>query len=128
MDYILNNRFAKFIFVGVLNTIVGYGTYAILIFFGFNYFISHTISTIVGVINSFVLNRKITFNDKKVNKKTPIKFVSVYMLSYFIGLFNLNIIIKRFGIDPYFAGFINLFITTLISWFGHRYFSFNNNN
>lgn len=127
MNYILNNRFVKFIFVGILNTIVGYGTYALLIFFGFNYIISSTVSTIVGVINSFILNKKITFSDKGINKKTPFKFISVYLFSYFIGLFNLSIFIKKLGFNPYLAGFINLFITTLISWFGHRYFSFNDN-
>ena len=127
MNYILNNRFVKFIFVGILNTIVGYGTYALLIFFGFNYIISSTVSTIVGVINSFILNKKITFSDKGINKKTPFKFISVYLLSYFIGLFNLSIFIKKLGFNPYLAGFINLFITTLISWFGHRYFSFSDN-
>ena len=127
MSRLFNSRFLKFIFVGVLNTLVGYGTYAILIFFGFDYIISSTISTIVGVINSFVLNRKITFSDKKINKKTPLKFISVYLVSYFIGLFNLSILIKKLGFDPYFAGLINLFITTLISWFGHKYFSFNGN-
>ena len=120
----MDKRFIKFIFVGILNTIVGYGAYSLLIFFKVNYIIANTISTIIGITCSYLLNKKITFNDVKTNNKTPFKFVGVYIFSYLIGIINLTILVKKCNINPYIAGFINLFITTLASWFGHRYFSF----
>lgn len=120
----MDKRFIKFIFVGILNTIIGYGTYSLLVFLKINYIIANTISTIIGIICSYLLNKKITFNDTKTTKNTPIKFISVYILSYIIGTINLTIIVNKCNANEYIAGFINLFITTFISWFGHKYFSF----
>ena len=51
----------RFLFVGGLNTIVGYGTYALLIMMNLNYLLANTISTIVGVIHSYIWNRNFTF-------------------------------------------------------------------
>lgn len=120
----MNKRFIKFLFVGIINTIVGYGSYSIFIFLNIHYLIANTLSTIIGVINSYILNKKITFNDKKTNTKTPFKFVSVYVVSYLVGMINLKILVDFFNINSYIAGFFNLILTTLISWFGHKYFSF----
>ena len=121
----MNKRFVKFIFVGILNTIVGYGSYSILVFLGLHYLFANTLSTIFGIITSYILNRKITFSDKKINIKTPIKFISVYAVSYLFGMLNLFILIDCIYINSYIAGFLNLILTTLISWFGHNKFSFN---
>ena len=120
----LNKRFIKFIFVGVLNTIVGYGTYALFLWLGVHYLVASTLSTIIGVMFSYLLNKKITFNDIKTSNATPFKFASVYLVSYLVGLLNLFILVKKCNINSYVAGFMNLFVTTSISWFGHRYFSF----
>ena len=120
----MDKRFIKFIFVGILNTAIGYGTYSVLIFLNINYIIANTISTIVGISFSYLLNEKITFNDIKTNKKTPLKFISVYALSYILGTINLSVLVKICNVNEYTAGFVNLFITTFISWFGHKYFSF----
>ncbi len=120
----MDKRFIKFIFVGIINTIVGYGTYSLLIFLKVNYIIANTISTIIGIACSYLLNKKITFNDVNTNKKTPFKFVGVYIISYLIGTLNLTLLVKKCNVDSYIAGFINLFITTFVSWFGHKYLSF----
>lgn len=120
----MDKRFIKFILVGILNTAIGYGTYSVLIFLNINYIIANTISTIVGISCSYLLNKKITFNDIKTNKKTPLKFISVYALSYILGTINLSVLVKICNVNEYTAGFVNLFITTFISWFGHKYFSF----
>lgn len=120
----MSKRFIKFIFVGLINTIVGYGSYSILLMFRVHYLFANTLSTVIGVLNSYLLNKKVTFNDVNTNVKTPFKFVGVYVVSYFIGTLNLFLLVKKYNINSYIAGFINLFITTLVSWFGHRYFSF----
>ena len=114
----------RFLFVGALNTIVGYGIYAILIFLNINYLLSNTISTILGVLHSYLWNRFFTFKSKEKASKEFIKFISVYIVSYLMGMITLYCFKELLHISPYLAGFINLFITTLISWFGHKYFSF----
>ena len=61
---------------------------------------------------------------KITNKISPIKFTSIYIVSYIIGTINLVLLVKICQVNTYVSGFINLFITTFVSWFGHKYFSF----
>lgn len=115
----------RFLLVGGLNTVVGYGVYALLLYLGVNYLIANTISTIVGVAHSYLWNRFFTFKSKEKAGAEIVRFVSVYIVSYLIGMGTLYIFKQVLNISPYIAGLINLVITTLISWFGHKYFSFN---
>ena len=114
----------RFLFVGGLNTLVGYGVYALLLYIGVNYLIANTISTIIGVAHSYLWNRFFTFKSKNKALKEITKFVSVYIISYLIGMCTLYIFKDKLNISAYLAGLINLVITTLISYFGHKYISF----
>ena len=117
----------RFLFVGGLNTLVGYGIYAILLFLIVNYLIANTISTVLGVLHSYLWNRFFTFKSKEKAGKELLKFVLVYIISYLIGMVSLYCFTGLLKLSPYIAGLINLIFTTLISWFGHKYFSFNSN-
>lgn len=129
MKKIINKIFSyqglRFLFVGGLNTIVGYGIYALLVYMGVNYLIANTLSTIIGIIHSYFWNRYFTFKSKQKALKEITKFVTVYAASYLIGMCTLYIFKSKLNISPYIAGLLNLVITTLISYFGHKYISFN---
>jgi len=114
----------RFLFVGGLNTLVGYGTYGVLVFLGTNYLLANTISTIIGVIHSYLWNRFFTFRSKEKAFQEIIKFISVYLVSYLLGSFILFLCVTKLQVNEYLAGFINLICTTFISFFGHKYFSF----
>ncbi len=124
---LLEHQEIRFLLVGCLNTIVGYGIYALLIYFHMNYLIANTISTIIGVIHSYLWNRFFTFKSKEKAFMEILKFASVYFVSYLIGSCTLFLFKSVLNVSPYIAGFINLFITTIISFFGHKYFSFRKN-
>ena len=115
----------RFLFVGGLNTLVGYGVYAILLFLHFNYLVANSISTVIGVLHSYLWNRFFTFKSKEKAGKEFMKFISVYVVSYLMGMVSLYCFTGVLHLSPYIAGLINLVITTLISYFGHKYFSFN---
>ena len=110
--------------VGGINTVVGYGVYVILLAVGLDYLIAFTIATIVGVFNSYLWNRFFTFKSKSKAVSEIIKFASVYFISFCFGLLFLKVIVGLFGINQYVAGILNIIITTVISWFGHKNFSF----
>ena len=114
----------RFLFVGVLNTIVGYGLYAVFLFFQIHYLVANTLSTLLGVLHSYLWNRYFTFKSKEKAGKEIVKFASVYFLSYFIGTLTLFGFKNILHMSPYIAGLLNLAITTFISYFGHKYFSF----
>ncbi|MEG1048665.1 MAG: GtrA family protein [Bacilli bacterium] len=121
---LFKNEKIRFLFVGGLNTIVGYVSYALLLYCNINFLIANTISTVIGMTHSYFWNKYFTFKSKGSSKKEIFKFICVYAVSYITGLITLFIIVEQFGINQYLAGLVNLMFTTLISWFGHKYFSF----
>lgn len=119
-----SNQKIRFLFVGGLNTIVGYGSFALLLFMNLNYLVANTISYIIGIIHSYFWNKKFTFKSKNKSPLELVKFIFVYIVNYLIGMIILYLLVDKLGINHYIAGMLNLIITTLISWFGHKYFSF----
>ena len=122
---LIDKQGIRFIIVGFLNTVVGYGFYSLFIFLGIYYLIANTLSTIIGVIHSYLWNRLFTFkSNNRINKEVP-RFIMVYLVSYILGTIVLYILKDILNMNPYIAGFINLIITTIISFIGHKYISFN---
>ena len=124
INKLLDRQEFRFLMVGGINTAVGYGVYVILLTFGLDYLIAFTIATIIGVINSYLWNRFFTFKSKSKAAKEIVKFALVYFISFCFGLLFLKLIIGVLGINQYIAGILNIVITTAISWFGHKNFSF----
>ena len=77
-----------------------------------------------GVLNSYVLNKFWTFRTYRRSIAEFIRFVSVYLVSFFIGMWTLYCLVDILTVNAYVAGIVNLFLTTSISWLGHKYFSF----
>ena len=114
----------RFLFVGILNTAVGYGLYALFIFWGIQYFISNTLSFILGTIHSYLWNKFYTFKSKEKSIQEPIRFTSIYLIVFALSNFLLWLFIEKLYLNAYIAGGIGLFFTTIISFTGHKYFSF----
>jgi putative flippase GtrA len=110
--------------VGCINTFVGYGTYALMIFCGFSYVAAQAISTVVGVTNSYFWNKYFTFKKPQKSVVEILRFVSVYVFGYLVSLAVLFFCIDLLNINAYIAGLVGLIFTTAISYIGHNYFSF----
>lgn len=121
----MKNQSIKFIIVGVLNTVVGFLVYAAYIYFIHNNYLQALIvSHIIGVAHSYLWNNKWTFQQKKYNARSAVKFMSVYVVTFFVNLFLLAILVDTIEMDKLIAQAIALFLTTLVSFFGHKYWSF----
>lgn len=114
----------RFLIAGGINTVVGYGAFALLVFAGVYYLAANVISTIIGVACSYVLNKYFTFQKKKKSLTEAMRFVTVYLASFVLGNVLLYLLVDKMSVSPYWAGILNLVFTTLISWFGHKYYSF----
>ncbi|MDD3048710.1 MAG: GtrA family protein [Bacilli bacterium] len=124
----LEKKFVRFLIVGGINTIVGYGTFALFLFFNCHYYFAYIMSYIIGVANSYLWNKFFTFKSEGKSYKELFRFICVYLVSFAIGSLTLYLIVDVFNINEYLAGLLNLIITTLISWFGHNKFSFKKEN
>ncbi len=85
-------RFIKFLFVGVLNTLFGYGVFALFNFIGLHYTISTLLATVSGVLFNFKTTGCIVF--KNGDNRLIIKFVLVYSFTYFLTVFTLSLFDK----------------------------------
>jgi len=125
-DDLLRHKEVRFFIVGGINTAVGYTAFVLFVFIGFQYLIANTLATIIGIINSYLWNRFFTFKSKGKAMSEIVRFSLVYATSYCISMLFLYLIVDRLSVNIYIAGALNIIITTIISWFGHKNFSFKN--
>ena len=78
---------AKFLVVGLSNTLISYLAFLVLYFliFNENVFVSQCISYAVGIFWSFYWNKKWTFSKKRHSMKTFIPFFSVQLFLLFFS-------------------------------------------
>lgn len=78
-----NQQFIRFLGVGVLNTIFGYGCYALLVVIGLHYSLALAISTICGIFFNFKTLGALVFNSS--DNRRIFRFILVYIFAYLIN-------------------------------------------
>ena len=116
-------QLSKFSFVGVLNTIVGYGAFFILLTW-YNYLLSLIISHIIGVTHSYVWNKYWTFKSDGIQINEFIKFNSIYVIVFVVNIIILFLLVDILKFNPKIGQLFVLPIITVISFVGHKYWSF----
>lgn len=103
----------KFILVGGVNTIFGYGIYWGLLQLGFYFTIAAFFSTLLGIIFNFFTIGRLVFQSK--NNALFYKFVFVYGFLYLISIAGISFI-HNFDISYEIAGAIMIIPSALISF------------
>ncbi len=116
-------QFSKFSLVGILNTIIGYGSFVIFLNFS-DYMSALIISHIIGVTHSYVWNKFWTFKSNKSVLTEIIRFYSVYFVVFIINALTLIILVNYLSFDPRIGQLVTLPIITITSFTGHKYWSF----
>lgn len=117
----LKKQLVSFVLVGVLNTIVGYLIYAMLISFGFNYVISITLATILGILFNFKTIGKYVFSSH--DNSLLMKFFGVYAIVLIVNISIIKVF-KLYGYNDYVSGLIALLPSASISFVLNKYFVF----
>lgn len=122
----------RFIIVGIYNTIMGYlifvGLNFVLSKMDFHYLVILTISYIFSVTHAYVTQRIVVFRSKgKVTGEYP-RFFLVNLLALGVNAILLHGLMqsKTFGFDlgVEISQAIALGMVTMISFWGHKFFSF----
>ncbi|MCY7353817.1 MAG: GtrA family protein [Lysobacter sp.] len=74
----------RFLVAGALNTAIGYGLY-LLLNLAFDYRVAYTLSYLLGIVLSFVLNSRYVFR-QPIRWKRILVYPVVYVLQYGLGL------------------------------------------
>lgn len=115
----------KFGIVGISNTLLTAITIWILLkVLHFNDYSSNIIGYIIGLVNSFIWNRKWTFASTAKVKDTIFKFILTFVISYLIQLGNLYLLIDYTEIDSYICQLISIVVYTVINFTLNKYYTF----
>ena len=130
---------ARFVMVGIWNTIFGYMVFFILdTFFEdiftkryFAYMSAMILGQIVATINAFVLHKYVTFKSEVKGKGIIpefFRFCMTYVFTFSLSLILLPFLVEVIGFHPRIGAAVIIIITTIVSYFGHSRFSFSPTN
>lgn len=120
----------RFLVVGGINTAFGYAVFAALYLDAgqrIGYLGSLYISYVVGVSLAFVLHRRVTFRAHETGGNPVLdflRFASVYVVSLAVNTIGLPLLVELGHLPALEAQAIMVVVTTIISYVGHKYFSF----
>ena len=114
-------RFARFLIVGTINTLFGYGVFAAVITAGLESALALALATIAGVIFNYFTTGKLVFANSGA-AMLP-RFIIAYVVSYAANLAMLKGL-ERAGFDTLIAQALCLPPTVLLSFALLRWFVF----
>jgi len=80
----------KYLFIGGVNMIFGYGIFSLFIFFGFHYSVAILIATVLGIVFNFYSYGIFFFKNHSNN--LIVKFILVYSVLYLINILLLPLV------------------------------------
>ncbi len=116
-----------FLLVGAVNTIVGFAWFAIFqltVGSAFGYMAALGCAHVASVLCAFVLYRRFVFRVRGHVWRDLARFEMVYLVALGINAILLPILVELFGLEPIVAQALIVFVTTMVSFVGHRNFSF----
>jgi putative flippase GtrA len=114
----------KFCGVGVLNTIVGYCAFFLLVNY-LNYLLALLIAHIIGVLHSFLWNKYWIFKSRCFGFLEFIKFNVIYAMVFIVNAIALFVCVEIIQVNPRLAQLLLLPVITMISFFGQKLWTFN---
>ncbi len=124
---LLADERTRFIIIGGINTVVAYGLFvAFEAAFGGRYLLSLLLSYLVATMLAFVLHRRFTFavTGRASLVADFLRFESVYVVMLSANAVLLPVLVELAGWSSLAAQAAIIIVTTIISYLGHKFFSF----
>ena len=114
--------FAKFVLVGVVNTVFGYLAYAFFVWLGGGDFTAPLFATVCGVLFNFKTTGNLVFGNS--SNRLLLRFFAVYLFTYVLTVALLKILAFAGLENRYVSGAFILAPMALISFFLNKDFVF----
>ncbi|MBI4454631.1 MAG: GtrA family protein [Acidobacteria bacterium] len=115
---------SKFVFVGVLNTVVGYGLFVLLVLLDIHYLVASLVAQGIAVTHSYLWNKYFTFGKVAGGVRELVRFIGVYTAQYVLTLSLLIVLVEYGGVRPIMAQGVILGVTTVFAFVAHKYWTF----
>jgi putative flippase GtrA len=131
---LLNDQRVAFLVVGVINTVVGFGIF-VACSLSVGHLVEHRfgkvsaslvtlgIAHVLAILFAFAMHRRFVFRVRGQVLRDLVRFWSVYLTALGINLVVLPVLVEL-GLHRVAAQAIIIAASTLLSYFGHRHFSF----
>lgn len=120
-NWFWGKRFLRFLVVGGLNTLFGFGCYVALVSLGLHYVLAVLLGTILGVLFNFQTTRKLVFASH--DNRLIFRFFAVYVVQYATNIGLLSALVSA-GFSKIVAGAILVLPMALFSFVLQRKFVF----
>jgi len=117
--------FIRFLFVGGLNTLFGYGAFAFFLTLHVHYSLAELLSTLLGILFNFKTYGALVFRNS--DNRLLFKFLGVYGTTYLLAVSSIAVL-KSFHMSAFVAGAILAVPMALISFLLNRKFVFRRNS
>jgi len=118
-------QFLKFGIVGVLNTLIAFAVYTILLKgFGVWYILASGIGFVIGAVNGFLLNRRWTFREHVGDALTPVRWAIVQSCGLACNLALVYVFVHDAGIDKLIGQIPATAIVVVLTFLANRAWTF----
>ena len=125
--HLLRDERMRFLIIGGVNTVVAYALFVLFeLTLGGRYFLSLFLAYLLATVLAFVLHRRFTFGVTGRHSLLLdfLRFESVYVVMFLLNAALLPLLIEVAGWSSLVAQAVIVVITTVVSYLGHKFFSF----
>jgi putative flippase GtrA len=119
-------QFVKFASVGVINSLIHF---LIFIFFyrliEFNLIVATILGYGAGTLNSYIMNKKWTFNARKATSTTEIyRFILINVVALIVNAISLYVLSVLCGIVEEIAQLFAILFSLIVNFIGNKFWTF----
>jgi len=103
----------RFLFIGGINTLFGYGVFALFIYMGMHYALAALLGTVCGVLFNFKTTGIFVFRSHE--NRLIFRFVAVYLVVYALNVLGLKLG-AMMDINAYIAGAVLILPTAIVAY------------
>jgi len=123
----LNIEIKRFIFIGLISTLINYLVYFFSLKITSNISFSSFLGYSLGLVNSFIYGKKFVFSNLT---KMNIKLITKFLFVYFIGGFGMTLIItflSRYNFNYQLSWLVGVTFSFINNFLGSKLFVFKSN-
>ena len=120
-------KVVKFASVGVINTLVSYSVFAVLVYIGQHYIIASVCSYITGVVTSYLLNARFTFL-KVTCWQAFARFLLINSIALGFSVLVLHMFVVFAALNPLLAQIVVVVVRFPLMYFWVKRFVYHDNN
>lgn len=116
--------FGRYLLVGCVNAVIGYGVIFGLLRLGTDPYLSNAAGYAVGIAVSYVLNKRFSFRSRKPDRAAFPLFVACLAAAYATNLAVLFLLLRLEAVNPYLAQLLAGGVYTVVGFVGSRHIAF----